>query len=111
MHIFGVFVRQMQIKRTKIFPNTTEKWRDFIGREIHVTAVQPPLIPTLQRAYLRDPLCVTHSTNFAFVFIFADVPTTRGFLPFDWVRVKRGTDESVNSGRTDGREGKTRMRG
>ena len=27
---------------------------------------------------------MTHSTNFAFVYIFADVPTTPGFLPFDW---------------------------
>ena len=26
---------------------------------------------------------MTHSTNFAFVYIFADVPTTRDFLPFD----------------------------
>jgi hypothetical protein len=33
----------MQIRKPKISANTMQKYRDLIGREIHVTAVQPPL--------------------------------------------------------------------
>ena len=45
----------------KIFEKLVSKWRDLIGREIHVTAVQPPL--NSSEALRKRFLIFSHEIN------------------------------------------------
>ena len=49
----------MQIFMLKIFAKTMTKWRNFIGRESHVIAVQPPLGSALLKTALNNVLLPT----------------------------------------------------
>ena len=56
----------MQILQPQIFANMMKKYRDFIGWNIHVTAVQPPL-PCNDNIKVRKDRVLEYIVSFDFL--------------------------------------------